>query len=225
MNITLDAFNFQIVVKYFYFEDDFINSILICKKFTCILDRFQYNPISVTSNRLFPYMETQHLYTEKDVELPDMQKYVVWFTANYHNIKNRLNDSKYVYKNIQITKNSDDPNPNIEEFNLILQNKYINQYDIEYIDTFKLKHFSFPSHVTEILGPWLRREVLLFESVSLCESIKSIPHDCFNNCKELKTIDLPSTVTSIGGGAFSGCRIEYFTSPIELDVISSDTFT
>ena len=43
------------------------------------------------------------------------------------------------------------------------------------------------------------------EKVTIPESIKRIPAECFANMKKLKTITLPKNLVSLGGSAFSNC--------------------
>lgn len=42
-------------------------------------------------------------------------------------------------------------------------------------------------------------------SVDIGPGVTSLPNDCFQDCKSLKTVKLPDTLTSIGSQAFYGC--------------------
>ncbi len=52
-----------------------------------------------------------------------------------------------------------------------------------------------------------------------------IPDRCFSGCSRLRKIDIPEGITRIGKGAFSGCRnLESITLPASLTSVYDDTF-
>ncbi|ELP95298.1 hypothetical protein EIN_141400 [Entamoeba invadens IP1] len=220
----LDAFNFQIVAQHFCFSDDYLNAVLVCKKFACILDRFRYNPIPVTSTRLFPCMETQYLYTDNDVELQNIQHFVVLYPVDYSFVKSYSKDTFHVFKNIRMTsddfpsQNSDqmenksssnDSNENalLEELH---QNRNIKILGNGFMGILNIKDFDIPKHITELEEAAFSDNTSL-ESVTFCDGLTSIPNSCFSDCVNLKTINLPPTITSIESKAFKGCGIEEVT--------------
>lgn len=65
------------------------------------------------------------------------------------------------------------------------------------------------------------------ESVSLPESVTSVGEDAFAGCARLVTVSFgeKSRLTTVGGGAFAGCsRLIYLTLPSALTEISEDAF-
>ena len=55
----VDNYAILIVANYLKTKNDFINLVCVCKNFKKTLKKFRYNPIPVTSKKLFPLMQTQ----------------------------------------------------------------------------------------------------------------------------------------------------------------------
>ena len=60
-----------------------------------------------------------------------------------------------------------------------------------------------------------------FASITLPTSLKTLGTYVFQNCKQLKQIDLPNDIVSIGGSAFAGSSIESLKIPYAIKVIPS----
>ena len=58
----VDNYSILIIAKYLQSEQDYINLVCVCKNFRKTLKKFRYNPIPVTSTKLFPLMQTHYLY-------------------------------------------------------------------------------------------------------------------------------------------------------------------
>ena len=61
-------------------------------------------------------------------------------------------------------------------------------------------------------------------SVTLPNSINTIPKGAFYQCKELKSINIPSGVTTIGEQAFYQCGLTSITLPEDLEIIEDYAF-
>ena len=68
----VDNYSILIVAKYLQTEQDYINLICICKNYKKTLKKFRYNPIPVYSTKLFPYMQTQYLYSKTDKRIEEI---------------------------------------------------------------------------------------------------------------------------------------------------------
>ncbi|ELP86983.1 leucine rich repeat containing protein BspA family protein, partial [Entamoeba invadens IP1] len=67
--MQLDSYSLLIVSRFLMSAQDYINVISVCHKFGETLDKLHYNPLPITfvTSRLFPNIETQHLYTKSDI--------------------------------------------------------------------------------------------------------------------------------------------------------------
>ena len=84
MNLySLDNYCIFIASRYFDSLDDHINLVKVSKRMRGNMEKFHYNPISVDSKsvKLFPNVETLHLYEERDEYLEGgrIQRYVDWY--------------------------------------------------------------------------------------------------------------------------------------------------
>ncbi|ELP86527.1 hypothetical protein EIN_353570 [Entamoeba invadens IP1] len=209
MKVKLDAFHFQIVMKYFLYEQNFINSMLTCKKFEMVLDRFRYNPIPVKSTKLFPYMETQHLYTKFDDIFAGISRLVVLYKVTYSETKTLFPDFDVEFKNVTISS-YDIKKQNITTFDQIP--KTIKIYEYKFLNTFNFKEFSVPTHITELYHSCFYNNTTL-TSVTLCDGLKIIPSSCFDSCKNLVSVNVPTTIISIESSAFEECGIIKLSIP------------
>lgn len=97
-----------------------------------------------------------------------------------------------------------------------------------YILFSKLEFIKEPTDYTKLL---LRakigdvyEEVLSIETVSFPEGVTRIEDSMFYNCKSLKSIEIPDSVTSIGANAFCGCRLENVEIPDSVTTIGEFAF-
>ncbi|ELP91808.1 hypothetical protein EIN_138250 [Entamoeba invadens IP1] len=224
MFVQLDVFNFQIVVQYFYFEKDFINSILMCKKFSFILDRFRYNPIQVDSKRLFPYMETQHLY-DFGVVLNDINNIVLWKPVSLTDSIDISTQCPCTFKNISVSL-VDIYNKKITtytELQKLLNNTNIKSYGKHLFYLFGVSEVIIPNTVTS-LQFYTFQDHMKLERVTLSESLKDIPNGCFENCVQLKNINFPPSITGIKNNSFYNCGFERLIIPSSIYVIENSAF-
>ncbi|ELP91690.1 hypothetical protein EIN_072770 [Entamoeba invadens IP1] len=229
-HFKMDVFNFQIVSKYFYFEEDFINAVLVCKKFIHLLERYRYNPIPVTSKRLFPYMETQHIYSKNDVELKEIKNFVVWYEVSFSHTK-RFADLSYTFKNVRISI-EDVESEHINTYNeltKLLQSNNVKNFNSRFMTSFDV----LDSKPTQIVVPKFIKELdesafsenSSLKSVILCEGLNTISQYCFNECDKLTSIELPSSVSIICCCAFLSCGFESLTIPSSIYSIEFGAFS
>ncbi|ELP93646.1 hypothetical protein EIN_124990, partial [Entamoeba invadens IP1] len=81
----LDSFHIMIVCKYFNSFNDFVQLMIVSKKYKDIVTQFHYNPIPLTFNTLhyFTHLETLHLYSHEDQMFPEN----TFYARVYHYIQ------------------------------------------------------------------------------------------------------------------------------------------
>ncbi|KAL7714060.1 F-box domain-containing protein [Entamoeba marina] len=82
-NKKLDSYSLLICSKYFKTNQDFLNVISVCKRFQKTTEKLRFNPIPITSLKLFPNIQTQYLYTEDDIKIQGIDKYELWYEVDY----------------------------------------------------------------------------------------------------------------------------------------------
>ncbi|EDR23806.1 hypothetical protein EDI_160990 [Entamoeba dispar SAW760] len=170
----------EIMITSMYFNDikDFINLEIGIKRFQGNIERFHFNPIPLNeySRKLFPNIETFHIYNRGDEIFNDGRifKKVIWYLVSY---------SKYLQekeawnecKNIKYTESD--------------RKKYGNTIPPE-VKSLEYNCFS---------------ECSSLKSINIPSSITSIGDRCFYRCKSLKSINIPSSVISFETNCFKGC--------------------
>ena len=76
--MTIDAM--LIIGRYFQSNNDFINSMKVCKRYNELVRMYHFNPISEWE--LFENIETQYLYKPEDEKKQGMYQYVYWYRPN-----------------------------------------------------------------------------------------------------------------------------------------------
>ncbi|ELP94525.1 hypothetical protein EIN_116260 [Entamoeba invadens IP1] len=219
----LDPYHLQIVAQHFFFADDFINMILVCKKYSCILDRFRYNPIPITSTKLFPNIETQYLYNEKDVKLPEIKHVVVLYKVDNWYANSHLKEPNITFKNLHVTVKDTDKITKEDELIQLMENTNIRNYGSRVFNSFYFDTFKVPIHITN-LEKCAFSDYDELESVTLSEGLKIIPTNCFSGCLSLTSIHIPSSITKIMENAFEKCGFETFDMPSSIYSIENDAF-
>ncbi len=89
-----------------------------------------------------------------------------------------------------------------------------------------IKHCTVPEGVYEIYSDkqWGFRKPTTLESVSLPSTLKTIGDGAFAECCNLSSITLPEGLTSIGGGAFSDCSFTEIRIPDSVTSINGYIF-
>lgn len=87
----------------------------------------------------------------------------------------------------------------------------------------KLKKVVFPDSLTSIPRAFCR-SVSALEEVKLPANLKIISNASFSGCTNLKTIDLPDTVTEIGAFAFKSTGLTSITIPASVETVDDTAF-
>ena len=101
----LDIYSMMIVMKYFQSKEDYINGILVCKKYEEILEMFRYNPIEYKrkeNGKLFPRIQTQYLYSSFDERKEGIERFVYMYNIQYSEYKKnerRRKKKSTIYQN------------------------------------------------------------------------------------------------------------------------------
>ncbi|BFU22340.1 leucine rich repeat protein bspa family [Entamoeba histolytica] len=206
----------MIVSKYFKDINDFINLEMGVKRFRGNMERFHFNPIPLNqySRKLFPNIETFHIYNKEDEIFKEGKifKYVIWYKVSYSRYlkeKEEMNE----YKNIAYTEED--------------RNTYGNTIPIEVnsLEDFcfyrcnDIQSIEIPTSVIEI-GNGCFNECSSLESINIPTSVNEIGDSCFSECSSLESINIPTSVIEIGYGCFAYCTslttINIPTSVIEI---------
>ncbi|KAL7720900.1 hypothetical protein QTN25_002110 [Entamoeba marina] len=220
----LDSYSLLIVSKYFESTFDYINIMCVCKKFKETTVKLRYNPIPITSLKLFPNIQTQYIYTANEERIKGIDQYEIWYLVEY---KTALKLQQQNIKCHQIKLKKEDK----IQFSITIDTlpKYVTNLSSQcFIYSTSLKTLKLPSNIKSI-GYQCFRECYNLSHVELpigltklgkhcfylCTSLTSIQipstiqqlnEDCFCDCSSLKTVDIPDTVTSIEIGCFRACK-------------------
>ncbi|EDR29445.1 hypothetical protein, conserved [Entamoeba dispar SAW760] len=168
----------MIVSKYFNKINDFINLEIGIKRFQGNIERFHFNPIPLNkySRKLFPNIETFHIYNKKDKVFNDGKifKKIIWYEVDYSTYL-KEKEKWDVYKNIRYTQ----------------------------LDRMKYGEV-IPQEVTSI-GYQCFDWCIALTRIDIPSRTKELSGNCFNGCKSLKSITIPSTISTIGFNCFYWC--------------------
>ncbi|EDR21759.1 hypothetical protein EDI_255420 [Entamoeba dispar SAW760] len=193
----------MIVSKYFNDINDFINLEIGIKRFRGNMERFHFNPIPLDeySRKLFPNIETFHIYNYNDKIFKDGKifKKVVWYLVDY---------SKYLKEK--------------EEWDIYKNIEYAIAYEIyNYSNTIppevkslgyqcfkgcdRLTSINIPTTISKI-GCNCFEGCTSLTSINIPTTISKLGSYCFKNCPSLKAIDIPTSISEIGDNCFYGCH-------------------
>ncbi|KAL7714358.1 Leucine rich repeat containing protein BspA family protein [Entamoeba marina] len=203
----LDSYSLLIVSKYLETSNDYINVMCVCKKFQDTTEKLRFNPIPITSMKLFPMIQTQYLYNKTDVRIKRKQivKYEMWHDIGYgeYTKYNKLNIMfhyvEYTYRN---RKQYGDIIPNC--VNKLGEECFGSKNDRLRNDSSKIISISVPSKIIS-LSRGCFSYCYYLTSINLPFMLKSLGDQCFSNCESLKNITLPSTLTYLGEECFTDC--------------------
>ncbi|ELP87435.1 hypothetical protein EIN_097020 [Entamoeba invadens IP1] len=214
--MVLDSYSLLIVSRFFEYDSDFINITFVCKKFRDTLEKLHYNPIpiSLKTAHLFPKLETQYLYTEKDevIECPLHKKmYTVTLT-------DKINHPNFTYTKVVLDQNS------------VTSKKLTTiPHDVQGIGAQCFLH----SEMTSLVLPnnIITLEESCFESCSKLESVTLSPHVsvlpfcCFMRCGSLKRFVIPRTVQYMSNAIFFDCTsLSEVIFENDIDELYEETF-
>nr|BAN38247.1 leucine rich repeat protein, BspA family [Entamoeba histolytica] len=213
----------MIVSKYFEGINDFVNLEMGVKRFQGNMERFHFNPIPLNqySRKLFPNIETFHIYNKNDTKFQDGKifKQVIWYEVNYQDyLKEKASGNDY--KNVFINKDEKgvDLNNVPEPINGIGDNFYASSNMTELQLSPKIKRigkncFSHCDQLTKVTVP--TSISVLSDScfyhcghiteIILSDAIQKLEDFCFAECYSLKSITLPLSIIKVGSRCFERC--------------------
>ncbi|GAB1220430.1 hypothetical protein ENUP19_0053G0028 [Entamoeba nuttalli] len=160
----------EIIIVSKYFEDikDFINLEIGVKRFQGNMERFHFNPIPLnqSSRKLFPNIETFHIYNKEDEIFKDGRifKYVIWYKVKV----NSLEDFCFYGCN------------DIQSIEIPTSVSKIGDYC--FICCSSLTSINIPTSVIEI-GYGCFNECISLTSINIPSSITSFGKGCFYHCR------------------------------------------
>ena len=243
ITLMLEFVYVTIVGKYFESAKDFINLMKVCKLYKDILLVYHFNPISDTS--LFENLETQYLYSELDVPMPNIN-HVHFEPVSYDTFRYGVIRATDKYKNIFVRPeyfhliNTDRTDlvykalrfnsycKTVEETDcdeiIIVPNSilYIDRY---YFSKFNMEQIIIPNSVQYIGSNCFYGCENLIE-ITIPEGITRLESHLFSNCYNLTSVKLPKHLKEIGKSVFSECTsIESILIPESVTRISSGAFS
>ncbi|EDR25121.1 hypothetical protein, conserved [Entamoeba dispar SAW760] len=196
----------EIMITSMYFNDinDFINLEIGIKKFQGNMERFHFNPIPLDeySRKLFPNIETFHIYEENDEIFNDRKifKYVIWYLVSYSKYLQEK-EAGNICKNIEYTKEDR------KSYGNIIPSEVKSLGNSCFKHCYELRSINIPSSVSK-LGNGCFKYCSSLTSINLPSSITSIGYKCFYECSSLTSINIHSSITSFGCGCFYKCGCE-----------------
>ncbi|KAL7714084.1 Leucine rich repeat protein [Entamoeba marina] len=197
-NKQLDSYSILITSKYFESSNDFVNLICVSSKFKETTEKLRYNPIPITSMKLFPKIQTQYLYSDKDVKIEGIDNYEIWYKVTYDRyLKHKLENTKFHY--IEYTGYSR------YKYGYKIPKNITSLGDRCFFGAKKIISKNLPFSVTS-LGNDCFSHCTSIKHINLTSSLRIIGKNCFSYCLSLKTINLPSFLTSLSDECFKGCK-------------------
>ncbi|KAL7713800.1 Leucine rich repeat protein bspa family [Entamoeba marina] len=234
----LDSYSMLICSKYFKKFKDFVNLICVNSKFKETTEKLRFNPIPITSMKLFPKIQTQYLYSCRDTKIDGIDNYKIVYKVDYKEYLNIKDKFQIKCLHIEYTKNNIKEYGNDIPFEVNILGDYL-------FDSNQTK-IIIPSHVTQInhscfchcknlsniilpntlteLSAWCFA-TCPFTSINIPQSIQFINNNCFNSCNNLSLIDIPNSVTSIQNHCFHLCtNLCSVTLPTTLTILQHSIF-
>ncbi|KAL7722007.1 Leucine rich repeat containing protein BspA family protein [Entamoeba marina] len=225
----LDSYSMLIVSKYFSQPQDYINLICVNSKFKDTTEKLRYNPIPVSSFKLFPKMQTQYLYYDEEKRLNGVEHYAIKYVVDC--------DEYSVFKKegIKCFHVSYTVEDRIQEGVTIPT--YVNMLGNECFQLCEMKSITIPNNITSIGNDCfyycskledvtLSKRIVESKSVVIPSSIQLLGTSCFDSCLNLRTITIPNSVTEIGFGCFKNCTsLQSVDLPSSLVALETETFS
>ncbi|KAL7712073.1 Leucine rich repeat containing protein BspA family protein [Entamoeba marina] len=218
----VDSYSALIFAKYFQNKNDFINLICVNSKFKETTEKFRYNPIPITSLKLFPKIQTQHLYSKKDKKIRRKQiiKYEYWYSINYDeyfiNKKKEKNEIKchHIVYSIKDKK----------AYGEIIPDEVTIIGDMCFNNSTSLQSLGLPTTITK-LGCGCFSSSPQLTSIKLPKNLISLNNSCFCGCSSLHSIILPPVIKELGDFSFSYCSLTSIDLPSTLTKLGVGCFS
>ncbi|GAB1224938.1 hypothetical protein ENUP19_0228G0009 [Entamoeba nuttalli] len=191
----------KIVSKYFKDINDFINLEIGIKRFRGNMERFHFNPIPLNqySRKLFPNIETFHIYNKEDEIFEDgkISKQIIWYKVDYSTYlqeKEEMNECKNIEYTIKDRKKYGNTIP--------IEVKSLGNCCFKWCDD--IQEINIPTGVSKI-GYECFYECKSLKSIDIPTSVSKMGDECFYKCSSLASIEIPSRVSKMGDYCFYGC--------------------
>ena len=206
----IDSYSMMVASKYFKTMEDFANIEMANSKFGENIDKFHFNPISITPNQLhmWPNLETLHLYTDNDIKTwmnynGDMEKIFkieLWTDISdidavdlSGDISRKWEGMKATFRNVRLR------NPDILG-EVDRAGNY--KFNDDVYTAGKQKDAKF---VIKTIDDGVFRGNSKLMSITIPDSVESIERSAFCGCGGLTSIKIPNSVEYIECDAFCGC--------------------
>ena len=235
---NLDSYCLMITSKYFNSLEDFKNIELSSPKYKENMEKFHFNPISITKEELkyFPRLETLHLYNENDelIEGGEIKKYIIEYKVTYGKYLQMKEENKnkiIEFKKVLLTT-EDFYNENNKHYKET-GSSFI-EYEIpEIITEVEYDCFVFNHNLTKLTyknPKWQVHCDRIFNNEShLCSFQLSkdlqIINDKQYNHEYMFSYEIPQFVTSLGDYCFAWCEITDIQLPENLKSLGRCTFS
>ncbi|KAL7715429.1 hypothetical protein QTN25_007051 [Entamoeba marina] len=236
----LDSYSMLIVSKYLQTSQDYINLICVNSKFKETTEKLRYNPISVTSLKLFPKIQTQYLYNENDTKINGMDNYEMWYEVDYNvflkYIDNNIKCHHIIYTQLNRWKYGDAIPNGVNKLGdhcyfyysgfktLEIQSSITSIGSDCFSDCYDLKSLTILKFVT-FIGYNCFKNCTSLTSITLPHTLLKLDCATFYNCKSLSNIYLPTTLTSLGSNCFEKCTsLNSITLPPLLKIMGNRCF-
>lgn len=247
----MDFQTMYLASQYFDSLDDHETLVISSKKWSKNMEKYFYNPVSVTPEnawQFYPNLRTLRIYNEEDLEVwrtytgdVGFMNVEVHFSIDYRRAKDllpELQDLLYEYDGSLIGNTPgihtiDEPG-RVKFFNVIIDDpNVVSEYDVGRIDdkthcyTFNDefdsgKNNGWTYRFEEIQGLLSGNRVV--ESIKMPYGLKVLGWGLFTNCVNLKSIEIPESVTKIDYAAFRRCGVTNLKLPVNLASIEYEAF-
>ncbi|EDR22234.1 hypothetical protein, conserved [Entamoeba dispar SAW760] len=198
----IDPYSMMIVSNYFATIDDFKNIQMVNKKYSNLMSKFHYNPVSLTikTKKYFPNLQTLCLYNRKDKLFNDkrIKTIKICYEVSYEEYNRKVKDNVHYCHVYYSSRDLDTFGKNIPKKVCEIKEYCFCGYDL------KNSHLIIPTNITSLKTNSFS-DCLNLTHISIPSSVVSIGRQCFINCFDLESILLPSSVSSLGADCFSDC--------------------
>ena len=207
-----------IVSRYFEQFDDHKNLTLVSQRMKRNMEKFHYNPVSVTDETVnfFPNIETLHIYDEKDeyLKINRIKYYCNWLPMqcyDFNKTKRRYNGKKIEFKRVTWAK---------EDTEKVYKKKNPKHWTNDQIIV------NIPEGVSEIPEDCFINYAAVIKELTIPRTSKSIPKYLLEPCKHLTNITLPldNSHIIIENKIFYKCNYfdQYISLPDSVKIINGN---
>ncbi|KAL7719474.1 hypothetical protein QTN25_003191 [Entamoeba marina] len=212
----LDSYSILICSKYFELPEDYLNIICACKKFKETTEKLRFNPIPIKSLKLFPKIQTQYLYSNKDEKIEEIGKYEIWYIVDYVQYL-FYNESNIKCHHISYSKQ------NRDKYGEIIPS-CVSILDCACFQDSKITSIIIHNNTTAI-GSSCFEGCHKLTNILLTNQLTCIVNNCFSKCSLLPTIHLPSSIQTLGHHCFSDCsNLQSINIPNSVTLIDNRSF-